>query len=242
MKQITFVLIVLLLAIQYAYAVGSPANKEDHWEKVRQMDQLAERFMAETGFRGNIEHDLDRMCFGYYEGKFAGIQISAEADTSAFRAVFDQILSKVLPYTFAKREQLTKSTITNNLGIIQTDYYQQVNGYRVEGIGRISINYETGRNGFSIGNGTVELPDDKVVPIISEEEAEQIAQRDMNDKRYSISKVYNLFYSKEGSDSYYLAYFVGVFSITGVDDDDYAYWIDAKTGCIQKKCVAPVYY
>lgn len=239
MKRHVFVLIIMLLAISFANADGNPAEEADHWEKVRQLDQMAVRFKAETGFTGYISHDISRMCFGYYQGKFTGIQITATADTASFRAAFDQILDRVLPYTFAKREQLTKSRITNNLGIIQTDYYQQVNGYRVEGIGRLTINYETGSNAFAIGNGTVELPDENVETIISEEKAEQIALLDMNEERYSISKAYDLFYSQEGSDSYHLAYLVVLTSIRGGDDDDYAYWIDAKTGYIQKKRVAP---
>jgi hypothetical protein len=129
------------------------------------MDQVAESFKAETGFTGSIQHNLERMRLSYFEGKFTDIQITADADTASFRSVFEQILNKVLPYTYAKREQLTKSRITNNLGITQTDYYQQVNGYRVEGAGRLTINYETGRNAFAIGNGTVELPEEGRVNI-----------------------------------------------------------------------------
>ena len=181
MKQLTLIFIVLLLAISSAYADGYPAEEAEHWEKVRQMDQLAERFKAETGFTGYISHDISRMCFGYYQGKFTGIQITATADTASFRAAFDQILDRVLPYTFAKREQLTQSRINDNLGIIQTDYYQQVNGYRVEGIGRLTINYEIGRNAFAIGNGTVELPDNDVMQALSYEDAVRIYDEHVED-------------------------------------------------------------
>ncbi len=175
MKKIELFIITMLFVISYAYADGYRTD-EDHWEKVRQMDEMAERFKAETGFTGSISYDLNMMCIGYYEGKFADIQITAEADTASFRSAFEQILDKVLPYTFAKRDQLVRSRITNIHGIIETVYYQQVNGYRVEGIGRLSIAYEVGRNAFAIGNGTVELPEGDVRVIITEEQAFQIAR------------------------------------------------------------------
>ena len=166
MKQVTLIFIVLLMAIAFVYADGgSSAEQAEHWEKVRQLDQLAEGFKAETGFTGRILTSTERMLLYYYEGRFADIQITAEADTASFRAAFERILDKVLPYTFAKHEQLSRSRITNNLGRIKTEYYQQINGYRVEGAGRLSIVYETGRNGFAIGNGTVELPEEVTINI-----------------------------------------------------------------------------
>jgi len=238
MKRVSILFIIMLLAISHGYA---DTDQADYWDKVRQMDEMAERFKAETGFTGSISYDLNRMCFGSYEGNFAGIQITAEADTASFRSAFEQILDKVLPYTFAKREQLVRSRITNMSGIIVTDYYQQVNGYRVEGIGRLSIAYEVGRNAFAIGNGTVELPEGDVIAIITPEQAEEIALRDMNDERYSISKVFDLAFSSEGSETYYLAYFVVVSSVIDGDLDLYTYWIDAQTGLVRKSCVAPRY-
>jgi hypothetical protein len=236
------VIIVILLLMSFSLIFASEDSAEaDHWEKVRQLDQLAERFKVETGFRGSIETSTERMCLGYYEGKFADIQITADADTTSFRAAFERILDKILPYTSAKREQLTRSKITNNLGIIQTDYYQQVNGYRVEGAGRLSINYETGRNGFSIGNGTVELLAEEVKNKIAPSEAELIAIQDINDKHDISAKVYNLFYSKEGSDFYYLAYFIVVTRISNSSCEYFDYWIDALTGQIKKSGPSAVY-
>ena len=170
MKQVTLIFIVLLMAIAFVYADGgSSAEQAEHWEKVRQLDQLAEGFKAETGFTGRILTSTERMLLYYYEGRFADIQITAEADTASFRAAFERILDKVLPYTFAKHEQLSRSRITNNLGRIKTEYYQQINGYRVEGAGRLSIVYEVGRNGFAIGNGTVELPENIQINYTREE-------------------------------------------------------------------------
>lgn len=206
MKNIKIYLLVLFLALScLIYADGNPAEQVEHREKLRLLDQLAEKFKAETGFRGEINYsaELDRL--GVYEGKFSDIQITSDADTTAFRAVFEQILDKVLPYTFAKREQLSKRRITNNLGIIQTDYYQQINGYRVEGAGRLSIVYEVGRNSFRIGNGTVELPDESLGEIITEAEAYQIAfdlykKSELYDKKYPARGKTSIFYSSREED------------------------------------------
>ena len=74
MKQITLIIIILLLAISSGFADGYPAEDAEHWEKVRQLEQLADRFKAETGFTGTISHDLNRMCLGTYRGRFAGFR------------------------------------------------------------------------------------------------------------------------------------------------------------------------
>jgi hypothetical protein len=175
MLRIVLAIIILLLFISCIYADGLPSEEAERQAKEHQLEQVAVSFKSETGFRGEINYDTNRMCLGFFEGKFADIRITANADTTSFRAVFEQILDKVLPYTFAKREQLSKRRITNNLGIIQTDYIQQINGYRVEGLGSLIISYEIGRNSFSIGNATVELPDEPLGEIITEAEAYQIA-------------------------------------------------------------------
>ncbi len=165
-------LLMLICAIVFAFEDSSEAA--ELWRKTQELNQLADRFRAETGFRGQINYGYERMRLSSFEGKFTDIHVTAETDTSTFRVAFETILDKVLPYTFARREQLTRSRITNNLGRIKTEYIQQINGYRVEGAGRISIVYETGRYGFAIGNGTVELPTVTTTPVISFEDAVRI--------------------------------------------------------------------
>jgi hypothetical protein len=227
MRRITLAIIILLLAISYGYADGLPAEEAERQTKERQLDLVAERFKAETGFRGEIKFDTKRMCLGVYKGKFADIQITANADTTSFRAVFEQILDKVLPYTFAKREQLSKRRITNNLGIIQTDYIQQINGYRVEGLGSLIISYEIGRNSFSIGNATVELPEN--VPInLSLEQAIQIAQDHEligdGEKPYKPRIAYVKGDDKNGN-LYYLCYILVL--------DNYVVYVDVSNSVIR---------
>jgi len=240
MKPKKLYAILLLMSLFMVHAFGD-VTEADHWEQVRQLDQLAERFKAETGFSGEINPNGALTHLAGFRGKFTDIPFSADADTTTFRQACDMIIDKLLPYTLATRSQLSKSRISKSSSRFETEYYQTANGYKVENGGLILIAYDVGRYRFSISNGTVELPDDDVSAIITPEEAEQIALRDMNVERYSISKAYDLFYSKEGFDSYYLAYLIIVSSINGGDDDDYSYWIDAKTGCINKKCVTPRY-
>lgn len=228
MKRVLIIAILTLLAISSGFADGYPAEEAEHWEKVRQLEQLADRFKAETGFTGTISHDLNRMCLGTYRGRFAGIQVTAESDTATFRAAFEQILDKVLPYTFAKREQLIRSRITRNLGRIETEFYQQVNGYRVEGIGRLIIAYDSGRYGFVIGNGTVVLPEITQINYNSEEATNIAIQyhrakcsqpEQQNKPPYLIE---DLRFFDSDTSGYSLKYIIYI--------GDFVYYVDASTG------------
>jgi hypothetical protein len=229
---ISFILALFLVSLGYAY--DTPENS-DHWEKVHQLNQLGEKFKAETGFTGTIDNDVNRMCLGYMEGRFSDISISADADTSAFRDVFEHILDKILPYTYAKPENLTMGNIGSQWGITRTRYYQQVGGFRVEGAGFIAITYESGRNGFSIGNGTVELPEEDTDPIITPEEAKQIALNSMNSEKYKDAQVLKIVFSNANSNVYYLAYVVCAEDKARPFFGDFIFWIDAVTGQIMRK-------
>ena len=227
MKTRVLVALLLLAICTAIYASEESTDAAGRWRKTQELNQMAERFKAETGFTGKISNDTNRMCLGYYEGKFADIHITAEADTASFRSVFEQILDKVLPYTYAKREQLASSKITNNLGRIKTIYYQQVNGYRVEGAGKLSIVYETGRKGFAIGNGTVDLPDDVQVNI-ARERAISIAidyfKDQINPPEHKLVPyvIDDLRFHNPDKMNYSLKYIIYL--------GDYVYYVDASTG------------
>jgi hypothetical protein len=178
------------MSFSFIFASEDPTETE-HWEKVRQLDQLAERFKAETGFTGNVNYYSDRMKLHSYEGKFADIPYSAnaDADTTSFRQACTRVLDKILPYSYANHNQLSMSRISKRSGYISTDYYQQVNGYRVEGSGFFMITYDIGRHRFDIGDNTVELPDEPLGKLISESEAYQIAF-----DKYKQTDLYNAAY------------------------------------------------
>jgi len=227
MVRIVLAFIIILLGISYGYADGFPSEEDERQAKECQLDQVADRFKAETGFRGEINYDTNRMCLGFLEGKFADIQITANADTASFRVVFEQILDKVLPYTFAKREHLSRSKISKQTGYIRAVYFQQINGYRVEGAGKLTIVYEVGRNGFRISNGSVELPENITINI-SLEQAVKIAQDNKligdNDKPNNPRIAYVKGDDKNGN-RYYLCY---VLSFYG-----YSIYIDVSNSVIR---------
>jgi len=197
MRRISLATIILLLALSYGCKadVNQDENIEhtkkvsrleqsgetEHAEKELQLEKVAEKFKAETGFRGEISYSTELNRLGVYEGKFVDIQITADADTATFRNTFEQILDKVLPYTYAKREHLTRAKISKDTGYVRAVYFQQVNGYRVEGTGKLTIVYEVGRNRFRISNGTVELPSQNIPPVLTYEDAVKIYDENVKD-------------------------------------------------------------
>jgi len=183
MKTQALIMLLLLLICTAIFASENPNEAEEYERKTQELNERAARFKAETGFKGDITHNGALSHLGIYRGNFPDIPFAADADSSSFRNACNMILTKILPYTLARRSQLSMSRITNNFGIIHTDYIQMVSGYRVESGGLISISFDKGKSRFSISNGTVELPSNAISPIISYEEAVRIA------KRYYIEKL-----------------------------------------------------
>jgi hypothetical protein len=223
------IVVVLLLMFIFNVPVYGGDTEAEHWEKVRQMEQLAERFKAETGFTGNVDYYLERMKLGSYEGKFADIPFSADADTTTFRQACNRVLDKILPYSFAKRSQLSMSRITRQWGYTRTNYYQLVNGYGVEGYGFIVITYDAGRNRFDIGDGAVELPDNVVVSV-SSDQAINMA-KEFHSANYQIQlkdivpyEIIDLKMCNPDETGYKLMYIVHI--------PDIDYYIDARTGSL----------
>jgi hypothetical protein len=159
MKTKALVTMLLLLLCTMVFASEDAGDAAEHARKTRELNQLAERFKAETGFTGRINYGYERMRLGSFEGNFSGIHFSAEEDTIAFRQACESIVEKILPLSPANRMQLSMSRISKSVRGYTTDYNQQVGGYRVEGAGFIMITYDEGRKRFSIGDNTVELPD-----------------------------------------------------------------------------------
>ncbi|MCB5280142.1 MAG: hypothetical protein LHW59_11565, partial [Candidatus Cloacimonetes bacterium] len=178
MKAKLLITILLILLGTAIFASEDPFDAEEYVRKTQELNQLAERFKAETGFSGEVNHSTRTMKLHNYRGKFSGIHFFAGADTIAFRQACETIIDKILPYSSANRMQLSMSRITKSVRGYTTDYYQQVRGYRVEGAGFIMITFEEGRKRFSIGDNTVELPEVDVSAIISQEEAIRIANQE----------------------------------------------------------------
>jgi len=188
MKTKALIMLLLLLFCTMVFASEDPNDAAEHARKTQELNQLAERFKAETGFTGRINYGYERMRLGSFEGNFSDIPFTTEGDTIAFRQACERIVEKILPYSPANRSQLSKSRITKQWGGYTTDYYQQVGGYRVEGAGFIMITYEEGRKHFSVGDNTVDLPEGDVSVIITREDAIEIYGKIVDDelqRRYS---------------------------------------------------------
>lgn len=165
----------MLLLCTAIFSTEDTGNVPEYERKTWELNQLAERFKAETGFVGEVGHSTNTMRLHTYRGNFSGIYFSSEGDTIAFRQACEMIVEKILPFSPANRMQLSMSRISKSVRGYTTDYIQQVDGYGVEGAGFIMITCDSGRKHFSIGDNTVELPDGVNVQI-SKEEAFQIAR------------------------------------------------------------------
>ena len=188
MNTKALVTMMLLLLCAMIFASEDAGDAAELARKTQELNQLADRFRAETGFTGDVGHSTRTMRLHTYRGNFSDIPFITEADTIAFRQACERIVEKILPYSPANRSQLSKSRITKQWGGYTTDYYQQVGGYRVEGAGFIMITYEEGRKRFSIGDNTVELPEGDVRVIITREDAVEIYGKIVDDelqRRYS---------------------------------------------------------
>jgi len=237
MKSYMFCVFLILLMV--VPLMGIPYEQtEEYTQKQAILNERAVRFKAETGFTGDVGHSTRTMRLHTYRGNFSGIHFSAEADTIAFRQACESIVQKILPFSPANRMQLSMSRITKSVRGYTTDYYQQVNGYRVEGAGFIMITYEEGRKRFSIGDNTVELPDGDAVPVLSYEEAVSIAkQHYTNELGYpdtiEIKPATKSIAFVKFDNQYKLCFVLGIPDPNPNKIDDYTIVIDAITGKVR---------
>jgi hypothetical protein len=169
--------------------LGAPCEQtDDVAAKQAILSEKADRFKSETGFRGEIKLNEITKEIGKLEGKFADIPFSADKDTTSFRQACDRILDKILPYSRATRSQLSMNRIIGPGEYRSTEYYQLVNGYQVDGLGFIAITYDAGKYRFHIGDGSVELPDEDVTPVLTYEDAVRIYDNNVQEDE-SIKKI-----------------------------------------------------
>jgi hypothetical protein len=156
--RVLLALLLMMMTFTAIYASEDPTDNEVYLQKTRELKALSERFKAETGFVGRIDYNYNEMRLQSFDGVFSDIKIVAAEDTLALRSSFDTILTKLLPFSMAPRDQLVKSHIGRRGSAYATDYVQIVNGYKVEGAGFISIRYFPDTEKFSIGICTVNVP------------------------------------------------------------------------------------
>lgn len=234
--KVLIAILLLLMAISAVYASEDPTEITEYLQKKQQLDQLAERFKAETGFKGDIETNFEHMKLSRFTGNFDDIDMTNVRDSVAFRQVCNTVISKLLPFIGAKSEQLTPERIN-----IRPDYYavvykQMVNGYPIENGGALKITYlpSSNQRRFSILDESVDITEQSK-GIIAAEEANRIVLHDGADRNHSAVSNNGLRYSCMGSSKHYLAYQVILKSDSNPILDDYIYWINALTGHIMFK-------
>jgi hypothetical protein len=227
MKTRVLLALLLLMTFIAIYASEDPTENEVYLQKTRELKALSERFKAETGFVGRIDYSYDEMCLQSFDGVFSDIKVVTADDTLALRPAFDTILTKLLPFSMAPRDQLVKSPIERVGSAYATDFVQIANGYKVAGAGFISIRYFPDTKKFFIGNSAVDIPQEPIGNIISEEEAQRIAKDAHRNRtgRYEFdykASITSPWYSNWGRNEYNLTYWVTIEEIT--------YFINALTG------------
>jgi len=148
---------VLLAMFMILYANEDPSETTGYDQKKQELDQLAQRFKADTGFKGEIESYPEQMRLARFTGNFTDIDMSNVRDSVAFRQVCNSIINKLLPYIEAENEQLVPGRINVDSDQMGTRYYQIVNGYRIDGGGYLNVYYLYEQNRFGILNVTANI-------------------------------------------------------------------------------------
>lgn len=225
---------IFFLSLMVVPLMGIPYEQtEEYTQKQAILNERAARFKAETGFAGDISYNLQSMQFSTISGSFKEIEVAAPQDTVFMRSVFDQIVSKVMPYISAREEQLKSGKVRSNMNGSGVIYWQKVNGFSIEGGGgSLRIHYNLATHQLNINNGTADISSDPISINLSLEQALQIAQDEVfngaDAKPYNPRIAYTLGESNGGNE-FYLCYILNFW--------DYTVCVDVSEPIIRK--VAP---
>jgi len=234
MKTRLIILGVLLAMFMILYASDDPSETTRDDQKKQELDQLAQRFKAETGFEGEIETIPSAMRLGVIKGNFHSVQITATLDTLEIRKAFDSVITTILPFIRAPREQLSLTAIYKRDIGFTTDYIQLINGYKLQGVGFIRITMNQKLRKFKLTDSTVIAKANQVNDVITPDKAKRIALEDYISgapypKAYPVDTIapmpgYGLVYSNRYTEEFTLVY------IITLNNSSYSYYIDAGTG------------
>jgi hypothetical protein len=210
MKTKAMITIMLLLICTAIFASEDASNAAEHARKTQELNQLAERFKAETGFEGYIGYNLQSMQFSTISGNFMDIEVTAPQDTLFMRSVFDQVVSKVMPYISARDGQLKSGKVVSNELGSGTIYWQKVNGYSIEGGGgTLRISYNLATQKLNVNNGTVDISSDPISINLSLEQAISLVQEKVFDGaevKPTNPRIAYVPIDNENGQAYYLCY------------------------------------
>jgi hypothetical protein len=231
MKTKALVTMLLLLLCTAIFASEDAGDAAEHARKTQELNQLAERFKADTGFRGEIVSCPEQMKLSRFSGSFDDVNMKNVRDSVAFRQVCNNVINKLLPYIGAASDQLVPGVIHINTDHIYTRYYQNINGYKLESGGYINIYYVHEQKRFGILNVTETIRQHSS-KILARDEVNLIVLNDRNDGRYRTVMNKGLLFSRKGSEEFYLAYKVILSSDDNPIIDDHIYWVNAEKGKI----------
>ena len=174
MKTKALMVIVLLLFCSAILASGNDSKAEEYWRKTQELNQMAERFKAETGFVGDITFKHQEMKCATLTGTFSGIEVTAPQDTTSMKQVFNQLVSRILQYISAREEELFMGKVVSNDLRTNVRFTQKVNGYDIEHGGYLNISYIKNLKRFTVIDNTVYIRTRFVVPTVSKDKARQI--------------------------------------------------------------------
>lgn len=157
MKFKALLVVLLLMSLFIVHAFGEVTEAEAKARKKKELNELAERFKAETGFTGDIKLDYDYDRMGIISGKFSGISYPNLADTLAIRQSCDAIVGNILPYVGFEGLTLTKKSISFNSlhTICGARYEQMVHGFPFEWSGGVRISYNLDTDDVTIVDGII---------------------------------------------------------------------------------------
>ena len=174
----TMILVFLLLSVFFTLLVAQPArlSREEEDRRSKELTALSEQFKKETGFQGYISFSIEAMKFQTFSGNFSDIIFPAIDDTLQASVSFDRVVDKILPFTKATRDQLTKGSIERLGDTIGVSYIQRINGYPIESGGRLRISYRFGQKELKILNGTINVDPSTLAaePVITEDKIKEI--------------------------------------------------------------------
>jgi len=225
---------VFLMLLMVFPLMGIPYEQtEEYAQKQAVLDERAARFKAETGFVGDISYNLQGMQFTTISGSFKEIEVTAPQDTVFMRSVFDQVVSKVMPYISAREGQLKSGKVVSNVLGTRVIYWQKVNGFSIEGGGgSLRIHYSLATRQLSVNNGTVDISSDPISINLSLEQAIRLVQEKVFDGaevKPTNPRIAYVPIDNENGQAYYLCYVL--------NNQGYTFFVDVSEPIIRK--VAP---
>ncbi|MCK9445256.1 MAG: hypothetical protein M0Q14_12100 [Tissierellaceae bacterium] len=174
----TTILVFLLLSVFFTLLVAQPArlSREEEDRRSKELTALSEQFKKETGFQGYLSHDTTLNKISSFDGGFPDLTFPPASEKEEVGLIFDEVLKRILPYLSVPREQLTRENVTGGDSLVRVQYTQRINGYDLEGGGRIRFFYNYKINELGMTNSLKKIHPSTLAaePVITEDKIKEI--------------------------------------------------------------------